>query len=176
MNICLFCASSNNIAQRYKDMAADLGRKLAQRGDKLFYGAGNEGLMYAAAQASLDAGGYVVGVIPQFLSDAGYLHEGIQKIVATEDMQQRKKYLMENSDAIMVLPGGPGTMDEFFEAVVLKQLDKLHVPIILVNAFGFYDELLRMMDHMNKEGFMRFGSQELYRVANTIDQALEMLS
>ena len=169
MNICLFCGSGTRVPQQYLDLAADFGRLVARRGDKLLYGAGNMGLMLYAAEACMKEGGYVLGVIPQFMIERNWHLEGLSELKITPDMQERKRYLMDNSDLIVVLPGGPGTMDEFFEAVVLRQLGLLDAEIVLVNSFGYYDSMLQMMQRMADEQFLRPSDRVLYHVVENVD-------
>ena len=173
MNICLFCGSGTEVPQRYLDLAADFGAAVARHGDKLLYGAGNMGLMLYAAKACLEKGGHVIGVIPQFMIDNGWHLDGLNQTIVTPDMQERKRYLLDHSDRIVVLPGGPGTMDEFFEAVVLRQLGLLNAEIYLVNTFGFYDDLVRMLEKMNSEKFIRFSSKALYHVVGDVEDTLK---
>ncbi len=173
MNICLFCASGTRVPQRYFDVASEFGSAVARRGDKLLYGAGNMGLMLAAAEACLANNGYVVGVIPQFMVDNGWSLDGLHELIVTADMQERKRYLLDHSDRIVVLAGGPGTMDEFFEAVVLRQLGLLDADIYLVNSYGFYDDLCRQLEKMRDEQFIRFSERPLYHIVNDVASALQ---
>lgn len=169
MNVCLFCGSSTRVQQQYLDLAADFGRLVARRGDKLLYGAGNVGLMLYAAEACMNEGGYVMGVIPQFMIDRNWHLEGLSEFVVTPDMQERKRYLIDHSDLIVVLPGGTGTLDEFFEAVVLRQLGLLDAEIVLVNPFGYYDRLLDMMQNMSDEQFLQPSDRVLYHVVENVN-------
>lgn len=174
MKIAVYCASSSKLRPVFYDMAAELGRLMAQRGHTLLNGAGTMGLMGASADACLEAGGQAVGVIPQFMVDEGWAHQGMTSLVITQTMHERKARLAEMSDACIVLPGGLGTYDEFFDIVTLKQLGLYLKPIIILNTDGFYDRLLAHLSYAMDEHMLRTEHAEAWRVATTPAEALDM--
>ena len=176
MNICLYGASSNEIADSYITATEELGERLAQAGHTLVYGAGGAGLMGAAARGMTKGGGVVIGVVPTFLKVDGVLYEHCDEMVYTDTMRRRKQIMEERAEAFIVTPGGIGTYEEFFEIYTLKQLGRHGKPIIIYNIGGYYDRLLAMLEYTVDEGFMREKSLHLYTVAVTTEQVLEQLS
>lgn len=176
-SLCVFCASSEKIAQKYKDTAREVGRLTALNGWRLLNGAGNTGLMGATTDGCQSQGGKVTGIIPQWMIDKGWLREGLDELIITDNMAQRKQALRDRADAILVLPGGMGTMEELFETTTQKQLGLFHKPIIILNQDGFYDDLLRWRDLCHREQFMRKGEDiSLWTVINTTDQLFPLLN
>lgn len=137
----------------YGEAATDLGAALAQEGWRLVYGAGDVGLMGTVARAAQAAGGETFGVIPVHLLDWEVGKRDLTQFIVTENMHERKKVMYMNSDAIVVLPGGAGSLDEFFEVLTWRQLGLHAKPIYLLNIDGFWDPLVRLMDHVIAEGF-----------------------
>ena len=154
-SICLFCGSNAGSKPVYTEVARAFGHTLAERAITLVYGGGNVGLMGTAAEAALAAGGRVVGVIPDFLSERELGHPGLAELHVTHSMHERKALMASLSDGFVALPGGFGTLDELFEIVTWAQLGLHQKPVGLLNAGGFYDPLLAMMDHLATEGFVR---------------------
>lgn len=159
--ICVFCGSATVKNATYIKMARMLGRYLAENNLKLVYGAGNIGLMGQLADACLEAGGQVLGVIPNFLKEKEVCHTGLTELIVTDTMHQRKEIMEKQSDAFIVLPGGFGTLDEFFEILTWKQLGLHHKPIAIYNPDGYYNHLLRHISHMNDQGFFRQPIEDL---------------
>src|SRR6185295_14308405 len=153
--ICLFCGSSPRLHNGYLDLAGEFGRLLAARGIELVYGGGSTGLMGAAADACLRAGGRVIGVIPGALARKEVLHEGLTDLRIVGSMHERKALMADLSDGFAALPGGLGTLDEWFEIWTWAQLGFHHKPIGLLNFEGFFDPLLAFLDHLVAEGFVR---------------------
>lgn len=174
-SVAVYCASSTKIKPLYYEAARQLGRGLAMHGLTLVNGAGNMGLMQASSDACLQAGGSVVGVIPTFMIEQGWHHTGLTRLVETPDMESRKQRINDMSDAAIVLPGGCGTLDELFEIVTLKQLGVYLKPIVILNTDGYYDDLLRHLQRSVAENFMRPEHADLWRVARTADEAIEMV-
>lgn len=164
MNICIYGASSNIIDKKYIDLTEELGKALAIYGHALVYGGGGEGLMGAAARGFHQNGGKVIGVAPSFFKVDGVLFDECDEFVYTENMRQRKEIMEKKSDAFIVTPGGIGTLDEFFEIYTLRQLCRHNKPIFIYNIFGYFDELIKMLDKAVKENFMKPSSQKLYKV------------
>ena len=169
-NAAVFCASADGTHPIYRAAAQQLGQALAQRGIGLIYGGAKVGLMQAAADAALAAGGRVIGVIPEVLVDLEVAHQGLTELHVTSTMHTRKALMGERSDAFIVLPGGYGTFEELFEVLAWQTL-KLHAkPIILLNTNGFYDTMLTFLDHCLQEGMMSPQKREILLVANTVDE------
>ncbi len=174
MNICIFAGSSSKSDDSFSKEAAALGVEVARGGHTLLYGAGGIGLMGAAADAALNAGGKVTGVIPEFMVKEGWAHPGITKTYVTKDMGGRKAKLFELADAIISLPGGIGTLEELTEAMTLKQLGQFNGAIIILNYNGFYNKFLELLDHMAQNRFFRKEHMNMFRVATTAAEAVEM--
>lgn len=174
-NVAVFCASADGSSPVYRTVAGELGRALAQRNIGLVYGGAKVGLMQAAAEAALAAGGRVVGVIPTVLVDLEVAHHGLTELHITDTMHTRKALIGERSDAFIALPGGFGTFEELFEVLAWQTL-KLHAkPVLLINTNGFYDKLLEFLDHCVEQGMLSQPKREIVLVAGTVDEALRLL-
>lgn len=176
MNVCLYGASSNEIDAKYITATEALGEALAQAGHGMVYGAGGCGLMGAAARGMTRHGGYIVGVVPEFLNVDGILYDRCDEMVYTETMRQRKQIMEERSDAFIVTPGGIGTYEEFFEIYTLKQLGRHQKPIILYNIDGFFDRLFDILKGLVEDGFMRGSCLDLLTFAATPQEVLAQLN
>lgn len=176
MNICLYGASSTEIAQSYVTATEKLGELLARHGHSLVYGAGGAGLMGAAARGMKRGGGRVVGVVPSFLKVDGVLFDECDEMILTDTMRERKQIMEERADAFVVTPGGIGTYEEFFEIYTLKQLGRLHKPIVIFNIDGYFNDMLAMLRRTVDERFMREASLGLIAVADTPEAVLDRLS
>ncbi len=176
MDICLYGASSTEIADNYIEQTEKLGELLAREGHSLVYGAGGAGLMGAAARGIKRQGGYVVGVVPSFLKVDGVLFDNCDEMIFTDTMRQRKQIMEERAQAFIVAPGGIGTYEEFFEIYTLKQLGQLNKPIIIFNINGYYDDMLNMLRRTVDERFMREASLDLITIADTPETVLEQLA
>jgi uncharacterized protein (TIGR00730 family) len=172
-SIAVFCAAANGVRPRYREVAEQLGTALAQRGIGLIYGGAKVGLMGAVADATLHAGGYVVGVIPHVLVDKEIAHEGVTELHVTSTMHTRKALMAERADAFCVLPGGFGTFEELFEVLAWQTLDLHAKPVVLLNVDGFYDTMLAFLDHVEREGLLR-GNLPRLLVATDVSQALAL--
>ncbi len=161
--ICVFCASTPGVRSEYADAARALARALAARGDVLVYGGGNVGLMGVVADAMLEAGGEVVGVIPHALMAREIGHTGVTTLHVVDSMHERKALMADLADAFIALPGGIGTFEEWFEAVTWTQLGLHRKPCGLLNAHGFYDDLIRFMEHAWTEGFIKPETRAIVR-------------
>jgi uncharacterized protein (TIGR00730 family) len=173
--LCVFCGSSTGRRAVYSDSARRLGAALVSRGWGLVYGAGDIGLMGVLADAALQAGGEVIGVIPQALVDREVAHPGLtqQHIVST--MHERKALMADLADAFVALPGGYGTCDEFFEVLTWAQLGMHAKPIGLLNTAGYFNSLLAWLDHMVNEGFVRPDHRQLLLTADEPLKLLDLL-
>jgi hypothetical protein len=154
MRICVYCASSDHADPAYREAAHALGRQLAEAGHSIVYGGGSRGSMGAVADGALDAGGTVIGILPKFMADLEWGHPGLTELQLVEDMRERKHRLLSDSDAVIALPGGSGTLEELFEAVTLKRLGIYLNPIVLLDTRGFYQTLDALMQRMVEERFM----------------------
>ncbi len=176
-SLCIYCASSLEVDEKYKQAAREVGLLCARRGWRLVYGAGAEGLMGAACDACQQEGGQVTGVIPRWMIDRGWLRPGLDHLVVTDTMAQRKQTLRDISDAIVVLPGGYGTMDEFFETLTDKQMGRWTKPLVLLNQDGYYDHLVAWMRQCYDHRFVRNESDlSLVRVIDSTSQLDDALN
>lgn len=174
-SVCVYSASSTKIDPVYFDAARQLGVLLAQKHIRLINGAGNMGLMSAVSDAVLQAGGEVTGVIPHFMVEQNWHHTGLTELVEVESMHQRKKTMAELSDAVITLPGGCGTLEELLEIITWKQLGLYLNPIVILNIKGYFDPLLQMMDRAMEENFMRRQHGDIWKVAHTPQEAVELI-
>ena len=159
--ICVFCGSNAGARSEYAEAARALATVLAERKLGIVYGGGNVGLMGVLADAALEHGGEVIGVIPQKLVDKEVAHRGVTELLVVETMHERKALMNDLSDAFLALPGGFGTLDEFFEVLTWAQLGFHGKPCALLNVAGYYDGLLAMLDHAVTERFLRPAHREL---------------
>lgn len=174
-NVCVYSASSTKIDKKYFDAAEDLGRLLAKNEINLINGAGCLGLMKAVADATLEDGGTVTGVIPHFMVEQGWHHKGLTKLIETENMHERKQLMADLSDGVIALPGGCGTLEELLEIITWKQLALYLKPIVILNIDGFFDPLLEMLDRAIDENFMRTEHGNIWQVATTPEEAINFL-
>lgn len=152
--VSVFCGSRKGNDPLIVRQAELLGKLLAGKGIELVYGGTRVGIMGVLADSVLSHGGKVIGIMPALIEEKRIAHEGLTKMVQVPDLEERKRRLITDCDAIIVFPGSYGTMDEMFNALVYKQLDKIHKPVILLNIGGFYDPLLLQLDRMVTTGFM----------------------
>jgi uncharacterized protein (TIGR00730 family) len=175
MNICLYGASSNEIDKSYIEKTEILGEKIGKRGHNLVYGGGANGLMGAAARGVVKGCGNVIGIAPSFFNVDGVLFQECAEFVYTETMRERKQIMEERADAFVVVPGGPGTFDEFFEILTLKQLGKHKKPVAIFNINGYYDSLVKMLQNAVEQKFMTAECKELAPVFENEDELLDYL-
>ena len=174
-NVCVYSASSTKIAPVYFAVAEELGRLLASKGINLINGAGSIGLMGTTSNAALAAGGTVTGVIPRFMVEQNWHHNGLTQLIETETMHERKQLMAEMSDGVIALPGGCGTMEELLEIITWKQLGLYLKPIIILNVQGFYDPLLEMLQRAIDGNFMRPEHRAIWIVATSAQEAIDLL-
>ncbi len=160
-SVVVFCGSSEGSRPVYAKLGRELGAFLAKRNIRVVYGGSQTGIMGAVADGALENGGEVVGVLPTFLTTREVAHPGITQMITVESMHERKLKMHQLSDGIIALPGGFGTFEELFEMLTWAQLGLHHHPIGLLNVDGYYDHLVAMIDHMNKEGFLRDPFQKM---------------
>jgi uncharacterized protein (TIGR00730 family) len=171
--VCVFCGSSSGGRAEYTHAAAETGELIAARGLGLVYGGGHVGLMGVTADAALRAGGEVVGVITKALQDREVAHTGLTELQVVRTMHKRKARMAALSDAFLVLPGGIGTLEEFFEVWTWGQLGEHAKPVGLVNAGGYFDGLIGFLDTMLAEGFLKQKHWDMLLVADTPAAALD---
>lgn len=145
-SLCIYCASSSQINEKYHQSARQLGQLCAEKNIKIVYGGGARGSMGHLADAALENGGRVRGVIPKFMVDLEWAHPGVDELFITETMHERKMKLIEDVDGVIALPGGSGTLEELIETMTLKRLGLFLQPIILLNLHGFYDPLIQQYE------------------------------
>ncbi|WP_282037559.1 TIGR00730 family Rossman fold protein [Saccharicrinis aurantiacus] len=174
--VCVFCASSPKVDQYYLDQATQLGKILAKKDIAMNYGGGEIGLMGAAANAMLSNKGSVRGVIPQFMVEVEWAHKGVEDMVITQTMAERKQLLVEGVDAIIVLPGSTGTLEELAEVLSNKKLGLFNKPIVIVNAKGFYTPLIKMLELMIEENFMTGENARLWIEVPSVENIVEVIS
>ena len=175
MNICLYGASSITIAKSYINPTEELRAKIAERGHTLIYGGGGAGLMGAAARGVYSRGGRIIGVVPSFLNVDGILFDNCNEMIFTETMRERKQLMEEKSDAFVMVPGGLGTFDEFFEILTLKQLGRHSKPVAVFNINGYFDSLIEQLKNAVHKQFMNPESFELCFFTDSGDKLLNYL-
>lgn len=170
--ICVFCGSSHGADAAFADAARTLGRLIAERGGTLLFGGGDIGLMGETARTARAAGASVIGVLPGFLKHLEPPMGSSELLIDVPDFFERKKQMIARSDAFVFLPGGLGTMDEFFEVLTAAQLKQLAKPIVLVNIGGFFDPLERLIGHFIQTGFAAESIRLCYSVVATPEDAI----
>lgn len=173
MNICIFGASSSKLAQEYFQAAERLGELMAQGGHTLIFGGGQSGLMGAVAQGAHRHSGEIIGIAPRFFDEPGILYQDCTQFIYTDTMRERKAMMEERSDAFIVLPGGIGTYEEFFEILTLKQLGRHSKPMAMLNTRGYYTPMSAMLENTVDEGFMSANCMDLFGICTTPEEALE---
>ena len=174
-SVCVYCASSTQIDEKYFRAAKELGTLIAQKNLRLITGAGNMGLMRAVEDASLAAGGKVTGVIPTFMIKEGWHHTGLTELIETASMHERKQTMADLADGAIALPGGCGTFEELLEIITWKQLGLYLGPVIILNIDGYYDHLLAQLNRALEDSFMRDIHAHIWQVATTPQEAVELL-
>ncbi len=174
--IAVFCGASVGFRNMYAITARDLGSYMATNNITLVYGGGKVGVMGAIADAVLKGKGEVIGVIPDLLKKEEVIHTEISKVIDTQTMSERKVAMSKMVDAYIALPGGIGTLDEFFEVLTLQQLQIEQKPVGLLNVGGFFDLLIKQLDHMIEEGFLKPQSKELLVIDATVEGLMKKLA
>ena len=175
MNICVYGASSRQLDASYILAVEELGEKMARRGHALVFGAGAHGLMGAVVRGVAAQNGTIIGVVPYFLDGDDVLYTKCTEMKMTDTMRERKKYMEENSDAFVVVPGGIGTFDEFFEILTLRSLGQHNKPIAIFNVNGYYDELIAFLRKGMREKFLSESVEELFFSSDKADEILDYL-
>jgi len=172
----VFCGSKSGAKPSFFTEATALGRLLAQENIILVYGGGNKGLMGAVANGCLAQGGKVIGIMPKLLLEWEAQHTGLTELIITEDMHERKKILYEKGEAVLVLPGGMGTLDELFEMLTWNNLKIHNKKIFILNIDGYYDALIHLLDNMDTNGFMYDNWKDRIIVSPSVEALKPLLS
>lgn len=171
----MYGSSSPDLEQVYYEKAFELGRKMAIRGHSLVFGGGDKGLMGSCVRGLESEGGRSTGVAPRFFDLPGILHMESSEFIFTDDMRERKRIMVEMADAFVIVPGGVGTYEEFFETFTLKQLGQLNKPIAVLNVNGYFDILKSIMDQSIEKGFMKKECGDLYGIFCDPDELLDYI-
>jgi len=174
--IAVFCGSSKGNDTRYRNGAYSLGKKLAEQDIEIIYGGAKVGLMGHLAEGALSAQGKITGVIPDFLKEKEIAHEGLSRLIEVASMHERKKKMHDLSQGVIALPGGYGTLEEFFEMLTWAQLGLHEKPIALFNINGFYDPLSHLTDNMVQEGFLNQINRDMLIIENDMGQLLRRMN
>jgi uncharacterized protein (TIGR00730 family) len=175
-SICVYCGSSDTVHHDYLQAAQRLGKAVAQRGLQIVYGGGSTGLMGAVANAALEAGGRVVGILPEIFYRPSLAHSALTRLEVVPTMHHRKARMVELADAIIALPGGFGTLEELFEALTWAQIGLHHKPIGLLNSQRYFDPLLSLIEHARSEGFIYREHGSLFLHASEPEHLLDALA
>lgn len=175
MRVAVYCGSSLGKSGVYAEKASELGKQIALHGYGLVYGGSTQGLMGKVADAALAEGGEVIGVIPEHLTGKEKMHHGLTKLYIVDSMHTRKKKMVDLSDVFIALPGGCGTLDEYFEVFTWAQIGLHTKPVIIYNVNGFYDALIQHFHKMMEEGFLRENQHHILKVATSIEELFLMI-
>lgn len=177
MRICVYGAASPTIDPKYMELVEQMGKHLGTRGHSLVFGGGGHGLMGAAARGVKQAGGYIVGVIPKFFNEEKVeeICDFCNELIEPDTMRERKQIMEDHADAFIIVPGGIGTFEEFFEILTLKQLCRHQKPIAIYNINGYYNELLYAIEQAMVKNFVRETCTELYFTTDNLDDLLRYI-
>ncbi len=173
--ICVYCASSSKVDKSYFDAAEKLAAQLVSHDVTIVYGGGAAGLMGCIADTAIEHGGHVVGVIPKFMTEVEWQHKELEEIHAVADMHERKKMLLEGTDAVIALPGGSGTFEELLEAISLKRLGLYTKPIIIMNTNNYYAPLIELLEKSIRENFMSESHRKMWTVVSDPDDIMSAI-
>lgn len=173
--VCIFCSSSADVSEKIKSGAAEFARLLAENHFSVLYGGTTCGLMKIVADSHKNAGGRLIGVVPQYMIDRGIQHPDLDEMQAVEDLRPRKQAMLDKSDYIVALPGGIGTYDEFFDLLTMKQLARHDRPMFLLNIDNFFGPLLALFQHGIAQKTIRAEHLNLFQIADTPKQLMKMI-
>ena len=173
--IAVYCGSSLGAHEIYKEQAIALGKFLAKNNITLIYGGASVGIMGTIADTILSEGGEVIGVIPTLLEQREIAHKGLTQLIRVETMHERKAKMMELADGFIALPGGPGTLEEFFEVFTWNQIGILQKPCGVLNISGYYNKLIELFDHMVREKFLQERSRNVFYVDDNYEQLIHKM-
>ena len=174
--LCIFCGAHSGRDGRFRDIAAHASRTIVDAGYGIVYGGGRVGLMGAIADAALEAGGEVIGIIPETLATEEVAHSGVTQLHIVQSMHERKALMADLSDGFIALPGGFGTMEEFHEILTWRQLGIHNKPIGLLNVDAYYDDLLALYERMEREGFLLSQTRKLFTSSSDIEELLASMN
>lgn len=174
-SITVFCGSSFGTDDIFREQAFLLGETLAKQHIQLIYGGADTGLMGAVADGTLNAGGKVTGILPHFLQSKEIAHKNLTELIIVETMHERKTKMNDLCDGVIVLPGGYGTLEEFFEMITWAQLGLHKKPIGILNIDGFYDDLIKLVQTMVDKGFLKLVNRDMLLISGSIDELLEKM-
>ncbi len=174
MRICVFGAASPTIDEKYIKATEEMGKRLAQRGHDMVFGGGGNGLMGAAARGFKAGGAHIIGVIPEFFENENVekIFEGCDQLIQPQTMRERKQIMEDHADAFIVVPGGIGTYEEFFEILTLKQLCRHKKPIALYSLYGYYDELNAVIHCAMEKEFIKENCKQLYCISEDLAEII----
>ena len=173
IRVTVYMASSNSVDEKYFRVAKELGNEIAKGGMQLVYGGGSKGLMGAVADAVLEEGGAVTGIIPTFMKEREWAHHNLTEMIEVDTMHERKTAMVAQCDAIIALPGGCGTFEELMEAITWRRLELIHKPIIIFNQDGYYDPLIQLLDRAIEKGFMQPEFADYWITVDSVEDALK---
>ena len=176
MRICVYCASSAKIDEIYFEATERLAKILVNSKVQVIYGGGGHGLMGKLADTVLAQGGQIKGIMPQFMNEVEWAHKKVTDFEFTNTMHERKAKFLENIDALIALPGGPGTLEELLEAITLKRLGQFTKPIIILNTNGYYDPLIQMLERCVEEKFLRPIHAEMWTFVNQPEEVMSAIN
>ena len=176
MRICVYCASSAKIDEIYFEATERLAKILVNSKVQVIYGGGGHGLMGKLADTVLAHGGQIKGIMPQFMNEVEWAHKSVTDFEFTKTMHERKAKFLENIDALIALPGGPGTLEELLEAITLKRLGQFTKPIIILNTNGYYDPLIQMLERCVEEKFLRPIHAEMWTFVNQPEEVMSAIN
>jgi len=172
--VCVYCASSSNVDLSYIEAARELGSLLAEQRIGVVCGAGRNGLMGALIDGTVAQGGEAIGIIPRFMVDKGWHHKHLTRMEITDTMHTRKQMMADMSRAVIAMPGGCGTLEELLEIITWRQLGLYQGNIVILNTAGYYNSLIKMLETALNQGFMKKDNAQLWTVASTPAQAVEL--
>ena len=177
MRLCVYGAASSSINQEFIDKVEQFGFQLAKKGHSLVFGAGKNGLMGATARGVKRCGGHILGVVPKFFDEQiiEVIYDECDELIQPDTMRERKKIMEDNADAFVVVPGGIGTFEEFFEILTLKQLCRHDKPIVIYNLQGYYNELYAMLETATDKKFLRKDCLDLFKMCDNLDDLFNYL-
>jgi uncharacterized protein (TIGR00730 family) len=175
MKLCIFCSANQQIDPDFFQKARELGQWAAQNGHSIIFGGHDAGLMHSVSKAAKQAGALVIGVVPRRIEEMGRLSKWIDVHIPTEDLSDRKSLMMAQADAFIVMPGGIGTLDEFFTVLAATTLDYHHKPIFLYNMKGFWDSLIACLDDLHTKGVTRKDWHSYLHIVSSLEEIEERL-
>ena len=174
-SVCIYCSSSAKIQASYFTATADVARFMAEDDIQIVCGGGAQGLMGQLADTTRQHNGQIVGILPEFMIEVEWDHKDLDELVVVETMYERKMMMLDRSEGVLMLPGGTGTFEEFFEAVTLKRLGRIQHPIVILNVDGYFDPLLEMLHRSINENFMHDKHRDMWQVVQKAHEVIPAL-